>query len=102
MTSYFKYSVDSDGVCFIVIDQPNSAANVMDQKFIDGFKESVNKAIADPVVKGVVISSAKTSFVAGADLKVMEASLYEKKDPEDFFNKCFDFSSYLRNICSSY
>jgi len=101
MTSYFKYSVDSDGVCFIVIDQPNSAANVMDQKFIDGFKESVNKAIADPVVKGVVISSAKTSFVAGADLKVMEASLYEKKDPEDFFNKCFDFSSYLRKIETS-
>lgn len=101
MTSYFKYSVDADGVCSIVIDQPNSAANVMDQQFIDGFKESVNQAIQDDSVKGVIISSAKSSFVAGADLKVLEASLYEKKDPEDFFKRCFDFSSFLRKLETS-
>ena len=66
MIDYFKYAVDSDGICTLTIDQPDSAANVMDQNFIDSLRSNLDRAFSEDAVKGIILTSAKSSFVAGA------------------------------------
>lgn len=96
MTDYFKYAVDADGICTLTIDQPDSAANVMDRKFITDFRAYFERAFADAAVKGIILTSGKSSFVAGADLKSLEASLTTKQDAQTLFDQCWDFNSLLR------
>jgi len=98
MIDYFKYAVDEDGICTLTIDQPNSATNVMNQDFLDGFGAALDRALADDQVRGVILTSAKSSFVAGADLKSMEATLFGKPDAKTLYEQCWAFSSLLRRM----
>ena len=98
MSDYFKYTVAEDGVCTLTIDQPNSATNVMNQEFLDGFRAALECALADDQVKGVILTSAKSSFVAGADLKSMEATLFGKPAAKTLYEQCWGFSSLLRRM----
>ena len=98
MIDYFKYAVAEDGICTLTIDQPNSATNVMNQAFLDGFRAALDRALADDRVKGIILTSAKSSFVAGADLKAMEATLYGNPDAKTLYEQCWAFSSLLRRM----
>ncbi|WP_290512235.1 enoyl-CoA hydratase-related protein [Aeromicrobium sp.] len=65
-----------DGIGHLVLDDPNQSANTMNQAYTDSMEQAVN-AFADDVashgdaVKGAVVSSAKKTFFAGGDLKLM-------------------------------
>lgn len=98
MINYFKYNVDQNGICTLTIDQPNSSTNVMDQNFIDSFRANLERGLSDSAVKGIILTSAKKSFVAGADLKAMESTLMEPQDPGELFEKCWAFSNLLRRM----
>ena len=91
MIDYFKRELAADGILTLTIDQPDAQANVMDRHFIDGLEHHVNAALADDAVKGVLLTSAKSSFVAGADLKTLEASLAEPKDAATLYAECRPF-----------
>ncbi len=67
----FTYSVDADGVATIVWDTVGRSMNVMSS---DGFlvlDGMVDAALADPAVKGVIITSGKKDFAGGMDLNVL-------------------------------
>lgn len=69
--SEFTYTLDSDGVAVITWDQPGKAMNVMTLQGLDDLGAAVDRALADPAVKGVVITSAKKDFAGGMDLSVI-------------------------------
>ncbi|RQW29756.1 3-hydroxyacyl-CoA dehydrogenase [Rhodobacteraceae bacterium CH30] len=98
MIDYFKSELAGNGILTLTIDQPDSQANVMDRHFIDSLRHHVDAALADPAVKGVLLTSAKSSFVAGADLKALEASLSEAPDAAKLYHECRAFSALLRQI----
>ncbi|MNO13616.1 Fatty acid oxidation complex subunit alpha [compost metagenome] len=98
MIDYLKYAVDADGICTLTIDQPDSSTNVMDRNFIDSFSAAFERAIADTAVMGIILTSAKSSFVAGADLKTLEATLTAKQDAKTLFDQCWGFSRFLRRV----
>ncbi len=67
----FTYSVDADGVATIVWDTVGRSMNVMSS---DGFlvlDGMVDTALADPAVKGLIITSGKKDFAGGMDLNVL-------------------------------
>lgn len=101
MIDYFKYAVDSDGICTLTIDQPNASANVMDQHFIDSLRSNLERAIADSRVKGILLTSAKSSFIAGVDLKSLEESLINPPQAHVLYEQCWDFSRLLRTMETS-
>jgi 3-hydroxyacyl-CoA dehydrogenase/enoyl-CoA hydratase/3-hydroxybutyryl-CoA epimerase len=70
-TSTIKYSVDSDGVAILTIDLPYKSMNVLTPELMDDLETLVKRVVADPAVKGAVITSAKKAFIAGADIKDM-------------------------------
>ncbi|HNC24440.1 MAG TPA: 3-hydroxyacyl-CoA dehydrogenase NAD-binding domain-containing protein [Opitutaceae bacterium] len=69
MSSSVTHSVDSDGVGWIVFDDPSSRANVFNPAVHSDLRAAV-AALAAQSVRAVVIASAKERiFIAGADLK---------------------------------
>jgi 3-hydroxyacyl-CoA dehydrogenase/enoyl-CoA hydratase/3-hydroxybutyryl-CoA epimerase len=68
-----NYSTDQDGIATIEWDMPGRAQNVLNEASIDAFEAAIQRAMADPAVKGVLIASAKKDFNAGADLAMVLA-----------------------------
>jgi 3-hydroxyacyl-CoA dehydrogenase/enoyl-CoA hydratase/3-hydroxybutyryl-CoA epimerase len=68
----FKFDVDADGIALVTWDMPNRSMNVIDQKVTEEIQEIVEKVATDAAIRGAVITSAKDSFCAGADLTMLE------------------------------
>ena len=71
MTKNFSLDTDADGIATITWDAPGRSMNVIDLATIQELSELVEKTTADDRVKGVVITSGKDTFCAGADLTLL-------------------------------
>ena len=69
----FKVETDADGIALITWDLPGKSMNVLDAQTIEELAAIVEQTAKDAAVKGVVITSAKEAFCAGADLSMLEA-----------------------------
>ena len=67
----FNLDTDADGIALVTWDAPGRSMNVIDFKVIEELSDIVEK-VADPAIKGAVITSGKESFCAGADLTMLE------------------------------
>ena len=68
---YIRYEQDGDGIVLLTLDLPGSA-NVMNATYRDAMEAAVTRLEAERAgISGVVITSAKRSFFAGADLTEM-------------------------------
>ncbi|SEA38440.1 3-hydroxyacyl-CoA dehydrogenase NAD-binding domain-containing protein [Rubrimonas cliftonensis] len=70
MTEIFSYSVD-DGVAVIAWDLPGASMNVLTLDGVAQLDACVDRALADPEVRGAVIASGKRDFAGGMDLGVI-------------------------------
>jgi 3-hydroxyacyl-CoA dehydrogenase/enoyl-CoA hydratase/3-hydroxybutyryl-CoA epimerase len=77
MTDIITYAVDSDGICLLTMDEAGKTMNVMGERLTVALTQCMERAVADPEVKGVILTSGKAAFMAGADLNE--------------FNRGFDF-----------
>src|ERR1700747_3764332 len=68
----FKVETDSDGIALVTWDIPGRSMNVLDETTITELDEIVKQTTTDPAVKGVVVTSGKEAFSAGADLSMLE------------------------------
>ena len=65
------YDVDGDGIATLTWDLPGRSMNVLNAASIEAFSAAFRKAVADEAVKGIVITSGKDAFLAGADLDMI-------------------------------
>ena len=63
-----NYSVDAEGIATVELDYPGKSQNILNTASIGAYAEAMQKALADPAVKGIVVASAKKDFIAGGDL----------------------------------
>jgi 3-hydroxyacyl-CoA dehydrogenase/enoyl-CoA hydratase/3-hydroxybutyryl-CoA epimerase len=88
------YALGEDGVAVIAWNMAERTMNVLNAASVARFAELVEQAIGDPAVKGVVITSAKRDFLAGADL----AELAQAKDAAPLMARAQRFQALLRGI----
>lgn len=69
MTEAITITTDADGIRTLVLDLPGEKMNTLGPKLTDPLEAALRAAMADDAVKGVVLTSAKDTFVAGGDLK---------------------------------
>ncbi len=69
----FKLDIDADGIALVTWDMPGRSMNVLDEKAIEELAAIIEQTTADATVKGVVITSAKEAFCAGADITMLDA-----------------------------
>jgi 3-hydroxyacyl-CoA dehydrogenase/enoyl-CoA hydratase/3-hydroxybutyryl-CoA epimerase len=72
-TINFKLDIGADGIALLTWDVPGRSMNVITMEGISELSGIVEMLAADAAVKGVVITSAKDSFCAGADLALLES-----------------------------
>jgi 3-hydroxyacyl-CoA dehydrogenase/enoyl-CoA hydratase/3-hydroxybutyryl-CoA epimerase len=107
----FKVETDADGIALVTWDIPGRSMNVLDETSTDELEAIVKATTADAAVKGVVITSSKEAFCAGADLSMLEgmnkayAALFKEKGEAAANQMLFDqsrrFSLVLRSIETS-
>ena len=93
----FTYALDADGVAVITWDVPGKSMNVMS---MEGFAEldgHVDRALADPAVKGIVLTSGKADFAGGMDLNVI-AAMRDRGGAQGIFDGVMRMHGVLRKI----
>ena len=68
----FKYEKDSNNIVTVTMDM-DGPVNSMNKEFGPLFTTMVNKLEAETGLKGVILTSGKETFFAGADLKRLVA-----------------------------
>ncbi len=97
MSSYTNFTVetDEDGISLVTWDMPGKSMNVFTAAVMEELDAIIDGSVADTAVKGVVITSGKTSFSGGADLSMIQSmfSYYhdeKARDPATAAQKLFD------------
>src|SRR6202140_4486526 len=70
---HFTLDVAGGGLALVTWNSPGRSMNVIDAVVKDELAAIVEQVAADPAIKGVVITSGKESFCAGADLTMLES-----------------------------
>ncbi|RVJ52024.1 3-hydroxyacyl-CoA dehydrogenase NAD-binding domain-containing protein [Sinorhizobium meliloti] len=91
----FKIETDADGIALVTWDMPDKSMNVFTEEVMKELDAIIDQTTADPAVKGVVITSGKSSFSGGADLSMIKSMFTfqaeeRKKDPDNAARKLFD------------
>ena len=99
----FTVETDSDGIALVTWDMPEKSMNVIDSSVIEEMDAIIDSTSKDEAVKGVVITSGKKAFSAGADLSMLEGSFatfqkMKEKDPEGAAKTLFEQSSGVQRI----
>jgi 3-hydroxyacyl-CoA dehydrogenase/enoyl-CoA hydratase/3-hydroxybutyryl-CoA epimerase len=71
-----------DGIAVLTLDHAEESVNLVTDAWLADMEEAVSRLTSDPKVIGVVVTSAKRSFMAGADLKQLVAG-YETLSKND-------------------
>ena len=90
----FKLETDSDGIVLVTWDTPGRSMNVLDETSVVELEAIVKQTTEDAAIKGVVITSAKEAFCAGADLTMLEGMNHTyqrllKEKGEVAANRCY-------------
>ena len=72
-----SYKKGEDGIVLLTMDMPNRSVNVLDDAFFEALDAALSKVEADEGVVGVIFTSAKKTFLAGADIDTS----FESDDP---------------------
>lgn len=96
----FTMQVDEDGVAIITWDVPGKSMNVLSREAFSVCEELLDEALGDDDVKGIIITSGKSTFAGGMDLNVL-ASIREESGEnaaEGLFNFTMNGHRILRKI----
>ncbi|MDX0450850.1 3-hydroxyacyl-CoA dehydrogenase [Sinorhizobium medicae] len=99
----FKIETDADGIALVTWDMPDKSMNVITEEVMTELDGIIDQTAADPAVKGVVITSGKSSFSGGADLSMIKSMFSfqaeeKKKDPDDAARKLFDLVARMTGL----
>jgi 3-hydroxyacyl-CoA dehydrogenase / enoyl-CoA hydratase / 3-hydroxybutyryl-CoA epimerase len=70
----FRTETSPEGVLVVTWDMPGRSMNIIDEPVIGELETLVERVKSDTAIRAVVITSAKRTFCAGADLAMIEAA----------------------------
>ncbi|MDE2148802.1 MAG: enoyl-CoA hydratase/isomerase family protein [Gammaproteobacteria bacterium] len=85
---------DADGIVVLTLDMPGRSMNVLNEKLTAPLSEAIERVASDGSVKGVVITSGKPQFLAGADID----RVYAITDPAHAFGLSQAYKALLRRL----
>jgi 3-hydroxyacyl-CoA dehydrogenase/enoyl-CoA hydratase/3-hydroxybutyryl-CoA epimerase len=73
-SSTIRWDKDADGVVILTLDDPNASANTMNEAYQESIRVTVDRLEAErDEITGVIVTSAKKTFFAGANLNDLKA-----------------------------
>ena len=92
----FTYTIDHDGIATISWDVPDRNMNVMSAAGFSELAESIEQALSDENVVGIVIDSSKKDFAGGMDLNALAEM--KRQASENPAQAIFDFSMRVHKL----
>ena len=89
-----NFEIDKDGIAVITLDMPGRSMNVLNDELTTPLREAIERFETDDAVKGVVITSGKKDFLAGADID----GVYAITDPAEAFKLAEEYKAFLRRL----
>ncbi len=93
----FTYAIDADGVATITWDVVAKSMNVMSLAGFAELNDHIDAALADPAVKGIILTSGKKDFAGGMDLNVI-ARMRDDGGAKGIFEGVMNMHAILRKI----
>ena len=92
--SAVQFNKDADGIVTLTLDMPGRSMNVLNEELTGPFSDAIAKIEGDASIKGVIITSGKKEFLAGADIeKVVKIT-----DPAEAFAMAEAYKTFLRRL----
>ena len=85
-----KYEKDKNNIVTLTMDMDGKSINIINENFCKVLIKSIDQIEAESNLNGVILTSAKKTFLGGADLQI----LYEQFDPQS----CFDVVEKIKQI----
>ena len=95
MTDSFKYEKDASNIVTVTMDMRGSV-NAINDEFIEAMRSTLDKLQAEENLAGVVITSAKKTFIAGGDLNDLVAA--QPGEEQGVFVRTEGIKALLRQI----
>jgi 3-hydroxyacyl-CoA dehydrogenase / enoyl-CoA hydratase / 3-hydroxybutyryl-CoA epimerase len=92
--SAITYTVDADGIATLTLDLKTRPMNVLAAELTQPFAEAIGKIEGDSSIKGVIITSGKKEFLAGADID----GVFAITDPKQAFDLAEQYKALLRRL----
>ena len=90
-----SYNIKNN-VAILSINVANQPMNVLNSESIPALAEALEKAYADAEVKGIIVTSERPEFIAGADLKMILEN--NGKAPEELFKLSMGLNGIFRKM----
>ncbi len=91
----FHYEKDNDNIVTVTMDMQGRSANVINEEFGKLWLEMIDRLEKEKAeIAGVVLTSAKSTFFAGADID----NLYKQTDAKLIFEMCEGLKHQLRRL----
>ena len=69
-----RWDADADGIVTLTMDDPEHSANTMNERYVTSMGDTLDRLEAQrDSITGVILTSAKKTFFAGADLNELRA-----------------------------
>jgi 3-hydroxyacyl-CoA dehydrogenase / enoyl-CoA hydratase / 3-hydroxybutyryl-CoA epimerase len=89
-----KFDKDANGIVTLTLDMPGRSMNVLNEELTRPFAEAIARIEADAGIKGVILTSGKKEFLAGADID----KVYRITDPAEAFTMAEQYKAFLRRL----
>src|SRR5258708_2002984 len=89
-----RFEQDADGIVTLILDLPGRSMNVLDQTLTRGLADAVERIEKDAAIKGVIITSGKKEFLAGADTE----GLYKNTEVRAVYDMAEAYKVILRRL----
>lgn len=90
----FTYEKDAQHIVTLTLDMPGRSANVLNAEFGEGLRQALAKLTAESELAGVILTSGKKTFLAGADLEMLAA----ETDPQRIFEDTQSLKAGFRQL----
>lgn len=95
----FHLTFPEPDIALLTLDTPNSSANVISESFLDEFDRMLTHLEAIDGLAGVVLVSAKSTFLVGANLKQFAKNLSWEKD--EILDFCQRGQQLFQRLCNN-
>ena len=90
----FTYEKDDQNIITVTMDMDGRSANVINEEFLQLWSDTMDKLENEKDLSGVILASAKKTFIAGGDLEM----LFRQDDPQATFELVERGKARLRRI----
>jgi len=81
---HLSIRTSDEGIATLTLDNADEAMNLVSESWIAEMMAAISQLASDAAVKGVILTSGKPAFMAGADLKFLVAGYDTLTKPEAF------------------